>query len=57
MNQGGACAYGEEVRAEALPFRKEKEIKRSLTCWNTVNVEYSLKNQGFNSCNLILRYK
>lgn len=36
MNQGGACAYGEEVRAEALPLRKEKEIKRSLTCWNTV---------------------
>ena len=33
MNQGGACAYGEEVRAEALPLRK---IKRSLTCWNTV---------------------
>lgn len=36
MNQGGACAYGEEVRAEALPLRKEKKIKRSLTCWNTV---------------------
>lgn len=35
MNQGGACAYGEEVRAEALPF-EEEEMKRSLTCWNTV---------------------
>lgn len=57
MNQGGACAYGEEVRAEALPLRKEKEIKRSLTCWNTVNVEYPLNIQGFNNNNLLLKCK
>lgn len=47
MNQGGACAYGEEVRAEALPFREEKEMKRSLTCWNTACAiqEFSLSLQ------------
>lgn len=34
MNEGGACVYGEESRAQALPF-KEEEMMRSLTYWNT----------------------
>ena len=35
MTDGGACAHGEESRAQALPF-EEEEMMRSLTCWNTV---------------------